>query len=378
MDRGFDPEELKPFLEVFGLLQFEVNVSVQILWCPDRHSKWKQVWNVSEVKRFLFDLLWLCRRWLWCWARWSHFYSSTRLHLSAWFNLRWLGNLWILLFSKSKLSKYLRNNAWVIHQIICAMRKELSSTPMNSILQQLPQPIILDGGLATELERKGLTLDKTLWSSCALTVNPELVGTVHLEYLQAGARIISTDTYQASTHGFEQVGIGKEKGIELMKYAVDLAYSAIQKWSADGKSEALIAASMGPYGAHLPGFSTFSLFLIFVFLFFLLFPCYSDFFPVCFYLFFPLFSIFFLFFLLSVSNFCGFFFWSYFFFSFFYSFFLSNSFFYSFWSGMELLFRFSSFFLFFFILPLFSLFFTLSKAEWNMMGLMETQFPKNK
>ena len=116
--------------------------------------------------------------------------------------------------------------------------------------------VILDGGLATELEKHGADLDHFLWSARLLAEAPELIGQVHQDYFAAGADVIATATYQASFGGFERAGIGREQGEALMRLSVDLAVRARDRfWSSPehrvGRLPPLIAASIGPYGACL-------------------------------------------------------------------------------------------------------------------------------
>ena len=47
--------------------------------------------------------------------------------------------------------------------------------------------VVLDGALATELERRGANLNDPLWSARVLLENPGLVSEVHLDYFRAGA-----------------------------------------------------------------------------------------------------------------------------------------------------------------------------------------------
>ena len=61
--------------------------------------------------------------------------------------------------------------------------------------------LILDGGLATELENRGLDLDDPLWSGKILLENPDVIRDVHLDYLYAGADCIIT-----ATMGFRFLG----------------------------------------------------------------------------------------------------------------------------------------------------------------------------
>lgn len=54
---------------------------------------------------------------------------------------------------------------------------------------------ILDGGLGQELWRRGVNKHPALWSANALIECPEVVQDVHLEFINAGAKIITTNTY---------------------------------------------------------------------------------------------------------------------------------------------------------------------------------------
>ncbi|MGB6849200.1 MAG: homocysteine S-methyltransferase family protein, partial [Thermoanaerobaculia bacterium] len=67
--------------------------------------------------------------------------------------------------------------------------------------------VMLDGGLATELERRGRDLNDDLWSARVLMDQPALVGRVHTDYLEAGADCIVSASYQASVEGFVKKGL---------------------------------------------------------------------------------------------------------------------------------------------------------------------------
>ncbi len=129
---------------------------------------------------------------------------------------------------------------------------------MNPIADRLAtQPIIvLDGALATELERRGADLRDPLWSAKCLIESPELIEAVHRDYFLAGADVATTATYQATFEGFERRGIERQRAEHLMREAVALALRARDDfWSEPGnrksRSRPLVAASIGPYGAML-------------------------------------------------------------------------------------------------------------------------------
>lgn len=103
--------------------------------------------------------------------------------------------------------------------------------------------VVLDGGLATELERRGNNLGGTLWSARLLAENPEEILAVHRAFFVAGAQVATTASYQASVEGFRSVGADPER---MLTRSVELARRAC-----DGQSRRWVAASVGPYGAVL-------------------------------------------------------------------------------------------------------------------------------
>jgi homocysteine S-methyltransferase len=115
---------------------------------------------------------------------------------------------------------------------------------------------ILDGGLATELERRGLDLNDPLWSAKILVEAPEAIEAVHFDYFVAGADIGTSASYQASFEGFAARGIGARESEVLLRRSVELVERARDRfWSVSenrvGRKRPLVAASIGCYGATL-------------------------------------------------------------------------------------------------------------------------------
>lgn len=115
---------------------------------------------------------------------------------------------------------------------------------------------IVDGAMATELERRGCDLNDSLWSAKVLLEQPELIRAVHLDYFNAGADIAITASYQATVEGFAKRGLNREQALGLIKKSVQLAQEARDEfWSKEenhvGRVRPLIAGSVGPYGAYL-------------------------------------------------------------------------------------------------------------------------------
>jgi homocysteine S-methyltransferase len=109
--------------------------------------------------------------------------------------------------------------------------------------------MVLDGGLATELERRGCDLSGDLWSARALIDFPHLIEDVHFDYLSAGADCIVTASYQVSFEGFAAAGFSTEDTVAALEKSVAVAESARAGFLNARMQRPLIAASVGPYGA---------------------------------------------------------------------------------------------------------------------------------
>ncbi|MSQ94484.1 MAG: homocysteine S-methyltransferase [Gemmataceae bacterium] len=86
--------------------------------------------------------------------------------------------------------------------------------------------VILDGALATELERHGADLRDPLWSAKLLLENPDLIRQVHYDYFCAGADVATTASYQATIHGLLQRGLDRQQAADVLRLSVKLAQQA--------------------------------------------------------------------------------------------------------------------------------------------------------
>lgn len=110
---------------------------------------------------------------------------------------------------------------------------------------------VLDGSLAAALEEQGVKNESELWTAQALSANIEAVYDAHYSYLAAGAQMILTDTYQANLQAFEKAGYSKQQAENLVGMAVLVAQKARDDYEEQTGKHALVAASIGPYGAYL-------------------------------------------------------------------------------------------------------------------------------
>jgi homocysteine S-methyltransferase len=127
--------------------------------------------------------------------------------------------------------------------------------PIESILDHYPV-LVIDGALATELERRGCDLKDDLWSAKILLEQPEKIRRVHYDYFKAGADCAITASYQATIEGFSKRGLTEQESLALIQRSVRLAVEARDEFWADpanrvGRSKPFVAASVGPYGAYL-------------------------------------------------------------------------------------------------------------------------------
>ncbi len=109
--------------------------------------------------------------------------------------------------------------------------------------------VLMDGGMGQELRRRGLTGGPPgLWSANALLQSPATVLEVHRDYIRAGARIITTNTYSTKRPRLDDAGVG-DRFEALNRLAGELACQARDEQGGD----VLIAGSLAPlYGSYRP------------------------------------------------------------------------------------------------------------------------------
>src|SRR5512139_3544081 len=127
--------------------------------------------------------------------------------------------------------------------------------PIASILDRYPA-LVIDGALATELERRGYDLKDDLWSAKILLEQPEAIKQLHYDYFKAGADCAITASYQATVEGFRKRVLNDHEAAALIQKSVRLAIEARDEFWAEesnrtGRSKPFVAASVGPYGAFL-------------------------------------------------------------------------------------------------------------------------------
>jgi homocysteine S-methyltransferase len=101
--------------------------------------------------------------------------------------------------------------------------------------------VVLDGGTGTELERRGVPMDGQNWSGTAVVTHPDVVRSVHEDYIRAGADVVITNTFATARCHLEPAGLG-DRVAEVNRRAVELAREARDR--AGGGRDVWVAGSM--------------------------------------------------------------------------------------------------------------------------------------
>jgi methionine synthase / methylenetetrahydrofolate reductase(NADPH) len=108
--------------------------------------------------------------------------------------------------------------------------------------------VLCDGAMGTSLYGRGVFLNKC-FDELNLT-QPELVRSVHEEYLQAGAEIIETNTFGANRFRLHRFGL-QDQTRAINQAGARLAREAVAQLADKQAGTAYVAGSVGPLGIHL-------------------------------------------------------------------------------------------------------------------------------
>jgi homocysteine S-methyltransferase len=103
--------------------------------------------------------------------------------------------------------------------------------------------IIMDGGMGTEILKRGAPTTLPLWSAEALLQQPAIVQQIHEDYIRAGAAIISTDTFRTTRHTFAKIDLAHQAPA-MTQLACTLARKAVEHTQPD--HDVYIVGSVAP------------------------------------------------------------------------------------------------------------------------------------
>lgn len=120
-------------------------------------------------------------------------------------------------------------------------------------LEALDQRVLIfDGAMGTQIHAAELTAEDyggTNLEGCnenLVLIHPEVIERIHEAYLEAGADVIETDTFQGSRLKLDEWGLG-DRTLEINRTAASIARTAADRWSTPDKPR-FVAGSIGPTG----------------------------------------------------------------------------------------------------------------------------------
>ena len=109
--------------------------------------------------------------------------------------------------------------------------------------------VILDGAIGTELERRGVPMDHESWSAPASLEHADVLEAIHLDYIRAGARVVTANTFSTSRLMLEAAGYG-DRVEEVNRASVEAAQRARAR---SGCADVAVAGSISHWTEGQPG-----------------------------------------------------------------------------------------------------------------------------
>lgn len=110
--------------------------------------------------------------------------------------------------------------------------------------------VLTDGGMGQELVRRSGAAPTPLWSAHVLIDAPDLVRDLHVEFIEAGARVITINTYAATPERLEREGVGDLFPV-LQRRGIDLAHEARDRAGKDVRIAGCLPPLFGSYKPEL-------------------------------------------------------------------------------------------------------------------------------
>ncbi len=105
--------------------------------------------------------------------------------------------------------------------------------------------ILLDSAMGSRLEEMGHKLSAPLWSATVLQSKPEDITQIHKENIEAGAQVITTNTFRTTPYSLHQAGLSgvdaHARARALTLLAIRLAWKTVKESGKDIKIAAAIA-----------------------------------------------------------------------------------------------------------------------------------------
>ena len=110
--------------------------------------------------------------------------------------------------------------------------------------------VVIDGGTGTELERRGVAMHSDVWCAMATLSAPDTLRDVHEDYIRAGSRIVTTNTFSAGLDMLQPAGL-EDKFEPIVTTATQAAFEARDRMNAN--ATVAVAGSMSHQMPLPPG-----------------------------------------------------------------------------------------------------------------------------
>jgi S-methylmethionine-dependent homocysteine/selenocysteine methylase len=98
---------------------------------------------------------------------------------------------------------------------------------MSTTLRSKKNPVrLLDGGMGSELRRRGVSLSGTCWSAIANLSHAEIVAQIHEDYVHAGADIVTANTFATTRFLLASAGL-EDRFEEINRNALCAARNSV-------------------------------------------------------------------------------------------------------------------------------------------------------
>lgn len=120
----------------------------------------------------------------------------------------------------------------------------------NNRIQEMfaGRTILCDGAMGTMLYARGVFINR-----CYDELNisqPDLVRSIHEDYLQAGAEVVETNTFGANAYRLLRYGF-QDQVFAINKAGAEIARQAVNQLADKQAGKAWVAGAIGPLGVHL-------------------------------------------------------------------------------------------------------------------------------
>lgn len=115
---------------------------------------------------------------------------------------------------------------------------------MNCLQRKLAESLVIfDGAIGTEIYRRNFFVNAS-FEQLSVT-NPDVILDIHRQYLDAGAEVLTTNTFNANARRLGKFGLADQTAT-INRASAELARQAVREAGLEGS--VLVAGSVGPIG----------------------------------------------------------------------------------------------------------------------------------